>query len=218
MKYFIEIRDFLYYNRKKISLFVIVIIVVIVSFFSIFNDKYSSNEDLSYFDNIEIEENSTDNNEIDSSNLKEAFYFIDIKGSVKNPGVYQVSPDKRVIDIISIAGGLLPDSDTSNISMSQKIEDEMVILIPSINEKNKNENSSTSNNLSIISKDTDNIVSINSATLDDLMTIKGIGKVKAEAIIEYRKEFGPFKSIEDIKNVSGIGSSTFEKIKDYIKL
>ena len=94
----------------------------------------------------------------------------------------------------------------------------MVIFIPFKNKDNNNVINEVTNNEVSYSQVSDDKVSINDASLSELMTINGIGEVKAKSIVEYRNNNGRFKSIEDIKNVSGIGNSTFEKIKNYIKL
>ena len=131
-----------------------------------------------------------------------------------------------------MAEGLKEEGDVSTINLSQKIFDEMVIIIPSKTDIKDKENNSTNNlinntpninintqtNNNINNKNQDSKISINTADLSLLMTIKGIGEVKAKAIIEYRNKNGLFNKIEDITNVKGIGSSTFEKIKDYIKV
>lgn len=155
--------------------------------------------------------------------------YIDIKGSVKKPGVYEFNDNDRVMDAINLAGGLKKDANTSNINLSKKLESEMVIYVYS-NEEIKN----SKNNLScdatcsteiievnncIEKTDTKNkssLVNINTATIEDLQTLDGIGESKAKSIINYRNEFGNFNSIEDIKNVSGIGDSLFVQIKDKI--
>ena len=133
------------------------------------------------------------------------------------------------MDAINLAGGLKKDANTSNINLSKKLESEMVIYVYS-NEEIKN----SKNNLScdatcsteiievnncIEKTDTKNkssLVNINTATIEELQTLDGIGESKAKSIINHRNEFGNFNSIEDIKNVSGIGDSLFVQIKDKI--
>ena len=115
----------------------------------------------------------------------------------------------RVKDVIELAGGLTSDSDTSNINLAKIIEDEMVININSVNDNSGNNYSMNSNNLS-------DLININTASLEQLMTLSGIGESKARSIISYRKENGNFNEIEDITKVSGIGQALYEKIKDYI--
>ena len=168
--------------------------------------------------------------------------FVDIKGAVNAPGVYELDEGKRVIDAINLAGGFTDKADTININLSKKLTDEMFIVIYTkqeiYNYKKNNETSNIKcasfeyicpdvNNDACIKKDTkikdskkelNNKISINSASKEELMTLNGIGESKADAIINYRNENGLFKTIEDLKNVSGVGNSVFEKIKNNITL
>lgn len=146
-------------------------------------------------------------------------YYVDVKGEVKNPGVYKIEKGKRVFDAIKLAGGVLKDGDTSLINLSMKVIDEMVIYV-----RNKKEvdlcNDIILNDAEISSDSSDKVeskkININTADKTTLLSIPSIGSVKAEAIIEYRNKNGNFKKIEDIKNVSGIGDAVFQEIKDYI--
>ncbi len=165
--------------------------------------------------------------------------MVDIKGAVVNPGVYELKNGSRVIDVINMAGGLNKNADTSIINLSKKVEDEMAITIytkeeikkseivcepcecPEISSActNVQESTSTStktNDAKKEEKTTSKKISINTASLEELTTLDGIGDAKAKAIIGYRKTNGTFKKIEEIKNVSGIGDAIFEKIKDKI--
>lgn len=211
-----SIKDFLYYNRYKI-----IGIVGVLFFFFYFKD-YLLNMDQNETEKIvEIEE-------INKEEIKEEKVTVDIKGAVLNPGIYTLDNSKRVFDAITIAGGLLDNSDTENINMSLKLTDEMVIIVPFKEEKQNSvgdkEHLNNSNNIEndakvSNSKNTNNEkLSINKASKEDLMTLKGIGETKALAIINYRKEHGNFKSISELQNVKGIGKSIFEKIKDNIEL
>ena len=163
--------------------------------------------------------------------------LVDVKGEVNTPGVYELTVSNTVMDAINKAGGLTKISDTSNINLSKKLEDEMVIIVYSKSEIEKmNEEEKIEcppcNNACITEEDekakldeeneTKNIqtgkVNINTADIETLQTLTGIGEVKAQAIIDYRNKNGGFKRLEDIKNVSGIGDSVYEKIKDNITL
>lgn len=163
-------------------------------------------------------------------------FKVDIKGEIINPGIYSLSSSSRVIDVIEKAGGLTQNANTTVINLSKKIIDEMVIIIYS-NEQVQNfsktkeveqqvqqyciqpDNNALKNDACITeSTNTSSKVSINNATLEQLQTLPGIGASKAQDIINYRTEHGQFKSIEDLKNISGIGDSVFAKIKDYITL
>lgn len=124
---------------------------------------------------------------------------IEIKGEVNRAGIYSINSDARVNDVIILANGFTNNADTSKVNLAEKVEDGMVIIIPSI----KKEKS-------------DGKININEATANELMMIDGIGESKAENIINYRNEKGMFYKIDDIKNVNGISDALFEKIKDKI--
>jgi len=147
--------------------------------------------------------------------------FVDIKGAVMYPGVYELQPDKRIIDAVQLAGGYTQDADTQLINHAQKVEDEMVIYIP---QKGEKLDEITSSILKMPTSGTsqgdngikDQKVNLNKADEAMLTTLSGIGPLKAQSIISYREENGGFKTIEDLKKVSGIGDKTYEKLKDFI--
>lgn len=165
-------------------------------------------------------------------------YTVDIKGAINNPGVYQLDSNLTVYDAIKKAGGLTKDADTSIINLAKKITDEMVIIIYTKEEvKNSNIvdtvikivekecvcpniqndgclNDDINNNIS--NKEEKELININTATIEELETISGIGESKARSIIEYRQKNGLFEKTEDVMNVEGIGESLYEKIKIYI--
>lgn len=161
--------------------------------------------------------------------------FVDIKGAVKNPGVYEVSSNSRIIDVIKKAGNLKKNADTSIINLSKKVKDEMYIIIYTKEElSDYKEKIIPSSKIvkeveeKIICPDTDNDgcinnssssykININNASLSELSSLTGIGEGKAKKIIEYREK-NKFENIEDIKNVPGIGNSLYEKIKDNIEI
>lgn len=165
--------------------------------------------------------------------------FVDIKGEVVNPGVYSIKENSRIIDVVNLAGGLTDKADTSANNMSKLLKDEMVIIIYSkdeilnykkvkeeeskvFDECNNNEKNITNDSCYNVDngiKNNDNnnkLININEASVDELMLVTGIGKSKAEKIVEYRNKNGRFEKLEDIMNVSGIGEALFEKIKEYI--
>ena len=173
----------------------------------------------------------------EKTSTSEILFKVDIKGQVTNPGIYSLKEGSRVIDVIEASGGLTENANTTVINLSKKIEDEMVIIIYSNEEVNnfsktkevekqviekcikKDENSLQNDaciNQSNEQSNTDNnLININTATQEELMTLSGIGESKAKDIITYRSE-NAFTSIEDIKNVPGIGESLFAKIKENI--
>jgi competence protein ComEA len=140
------------------------------------------------------------------SNVNKDKLFIDIKGEIKNPNVYEVDSNIRVYDLIKLAGGLTDNADTSQINLAAKIQNGQMIVIP-------NKNSQISNS-QLGSKD--NKVNINFATLEQLMEIPGIGESKAKLIIDYRNKNGSFTKIDDLSKISGFGQKTIEKLEEYI--
>ena len=167
-----------------------------------------------------------------SEEVVETEIFIDIKGSVANPGVYKLPSNSRVTDAIKAAGGLLEEANTRFINLSKQLYDGDVIVVysdkeikdaqkkeviyvetPCVCEEVKNDAcyKETSETTTVTGK-----VNINSASESELSTLTGIGSAKAKAIIDYRNKNGKFKSIEDIKNVSGISESIYAKIKENI--
>src|SRR5699024_2138826 len=159
----------------------------------------------------EESEASTDKEEQIAESLKEI--IVDIKGQVKVPGVYHMEEGSRIIDVIEKAGGLLDESETTAVNFAQLLSDQMVIYVPKIGENPPIEstNAQESSEEGKISR-----ININEADKEALMTLNGIGDSKAENILTYREENGLFKSIEEIKNVSGIGEATFNNLKDSI--
>src|SRR5699024_3531433 len=115
-------------------------------------------------------------------------------------------PDKRVDDVLELAGGLTSKANPLSVNRAEKVYDEMVIIIPGEGEEGEITGSSG----------TSNKVRLNNATAQELESLNGIGPAKAEAIIQYREENGPFKEVEDLLEISGIGEKTLESFKDDI--
>ena len=142
----------------------------------------------------------------------EAVIFVDIKGAVKKPGVYQMKAGVRVKDAIDAAGGLTAEADSQKVNLAQRVEDQMVIVVPKVGEE------AEAIPAGVTSKETskEGKVNINTATVEELKTLKGVGEKKAEAIIEYRKKNGSFKTKEDLMKVRGIGKKLFESFQERI--
>lgn len=229
-----------YLEKYKI---IIILVVLMLSLISAIIYTIIKNKEV----NEEIIEPLEVKDVVDEVKVEEKI-MVDIKGFVKNPGVYEMDSGSRVIDVIEKSGGLIENANTEYINLSKKIIDEMIIIIYSNNqvEKFKEEEKEVIyieyecicpdnlNESCITEEDTvntngvkeenetndneKNLVSINTGTLEELMTLSGIGESKAKAIIQYREDNGEFKNLEDIMNVSGIGESAYSKIKDNIKL
>lgn len=145
---------------------------------------------------------------------------VHVAGAVKNPGVYILEEGQRVKDAIDIAGGPLPEADLLRLNLAQKIHDEDKLYVPKIGEtpeQSEQENDLYGATVGISSKN-DGKVNINTADETELTKLPGIGPATAQKIIDYRTTNGSFKSIEDIKKVSGIGDKKFEQLKDKIKV
>lgn len=137
-------------------------------------------------------------------------WIVDVKGEVQNPGVYEVESDLRINEVIKQAGGFTENANQNGLNLAQKIEDEMIIYVPHLNEDEE------PFLLASQPGGKESKVSLNKASMEQLQTLPGIGAVKAQAIIEYRAQQGAFKSVEDLLKVSGIGSRTLESIRDLI--
>ena len=195
-------------NVKSIILAFVCSLVLIIGALFYFNQNKTEDYSGVSFSNIS---NETNNKDEKAEKRHDEKIFVDVKGAVKHPGVFETTKDKRVKDLIEEAGGLLDDADTSTLNLSQKVKDQMVIYVLKHGEKPKQISDSSS------SSNTD-VININTANKEQLMKISGVGKTKAEAIIAHREKNGDFKKKEDITKVRGIGKSTFEKIKDKIEV
>ena len=202
-------------DNKKILIILLIITLLIGGLIYFFRLDNKDNEDITYIETTTklVEETKTNN-------------YVDVKGSVKKPGVYEFKENDRVIDAIKLAGGLTKNADTSNINLSKKLKSEMVIVINTKSELKNNNNLTCDavctrevievNNCIETENKTNNKININTADINKLTELDGIGESKAKTIIEYRTTNGLFKNIEDIKNISGIGESLYNKIKDKI--
>ena len=156
-----------------------------------------------------------------------AYFYVDIKGAVENPGVFEFSYGKRVIDAIEKAGGLRTDGVTSNINLSQRLTSEMVVYVftkAQIEEGNHSIDCQTVCENKVLNinncypENNSDLININTAEVSQLITLTGIGESRALAIIEFRRQNGPFNRIEDIMRVSGIGESIFNNIRERITI
>lgn len=244
------------HKYKYVCMLLFLIFIILIIILSILC-KNKNTKVIKINDSVESELIKTEEIVVEHENNKEGKY-VDIKGMVAAPGVYEINDNERVSDLIKKAGGLIEGANTNCINLSKKLEDEMVIIIYSnqeilnykqnkdsnyediivecicpdksndacidddkiengiVAENNKNDNVSEEIKNDTIKDDKTTKVSINKASLLELMEIPGIGEAKAKSIIAYRTDEKTFTTIDDIKNVSGIGDSLFEKIKDYI--
>lgn len=226
---------------KKYYLYIILILVIIFLAISIILVVMLDQKETVQVPEVKLEQLEETKEQVKTKETVK----IDIKGNIANPGVYELEQGTRVIDAINIAGGLLENSNTDLINLSQILTDEMIIIIytndqiekyrqdskqieyvyvevekcpDQINDAciNKQENNPSKEDNS--KKENNSLININEASTSELMTLSGIGESKAKDIIEYRETNGKFKTTQDITNVKGIGTSIFEKIKDFITI
>ncbi|ASN05170.1 helix-hairpin-helix domain-containing protein [Virgibacillus necropolis] len=190
-------------NLAKKNLFFIVIGIAAVLFLFVFNDKPE-------------QENTVDVKPIEAASIKEPATvqettdaYVDVKGEVKSPGVYEVSVGSRVEDVITLAGGFTEKANQSVINLAQKVHDEMIILVPKAGELVDVKTEGSTNSTKI---------NLNYAKQEEIEQLNGIGPSKAQAIIQYREENGLFQTMEDVLNVPGIGEKTLENMKESIQI
>ena len=162
---------------------------------------------------------SEQNTKTEDVSLKDKFIVVEIKGEVKKPDVYTLNEDSIVKDLIDKAGGITENADLSNINRAKKLQNHEEVYIANINETTPNSpNANIAVNSNKTQASSSEMININSATIEELKKLNGVGDGKAKSIIEYREQNGGFKSIEDLKNVKGFGGKMFEKIKDQIEV
>lgn len=211
---------------KVIGSVILAIIIIVVMFVKYSlggrNDLKSSSEDIFIDDEIkdksyDLPSNvSNDSNSLSQSisNFKEI--VVEIKGEVKNPNIYKLNENSIIEDLINKAGGLTEFADISKINRAEKLQDHIAIVIP--NKNDPNSQNTISSSVSASSTQGNSLVNLNTATDTELQSLPGVGPSKAKSIIEYREKNGGFKSIDEIKNIKGIGESSFEKLKDKITI
>lgn len=153
--------------------------------------------------------------EVEDKTTISTVIYVDVKGEVHHPGVYQMKAENRVKDLIEAAGGFTPLADDQKLNLAQLLEDQMVIVVP---KKGEEVNSELAQAPTSQKKEVgkEGKVNINTATVEELKTLKGIGEKKAEAIIEYRKQNGSFKNKEELMKVRGIGKKLYESFQERV--
>lgn len=211
-------------NKQKNIVIIVGITVTILVMYFIYQ-KLGKNDVIQTDDEILIMQNITkDGNISDTENEEEERIFVHIAGAVNLPGIVELKQGERVKDAINKAGGLTEKADISKVNLAFVLEDGVKIVIPEKGEANEENNLILDNSIGdekILQEDSKSEnktlkININKATQSELEELSGVGPSLASKIIEYRNNKGKFSSIEDIKNVSGIGENKYEAIKDYI--
>ena len=139
---------------------------------------------------------------------------VDVKGAVKQPGIYHLPPDARVYEAIAAAGGTTDEADETQLNLADFLTDGMAVIVPAKGDDPNERLSMTGGAAGGSGGGTSGKVNVNRATEEELQTLTGIGPAKAAAIIRDREENGPFKSVDDLTRVSGIGEKTLDKLRD----
>lgn len=211
-------------DKKKVLIIVVIGIILIcggVIYFFVGNNNEEG------YINVDEEFQNSIENEIKNEIVEEVKQIVvHVSGQVANKGVISLNEGSRLIDAINAAGGTTENADLSKVNLAYVLEDALKIYIPSVNDKDNCEyitknsgdteiiTSGSGNNTN--KKEENTMININTANEDELEKLQGIGSSIASRIVAYRKENGKFSSIEDIKNVTGIGENKFNNIKNNI--
>lgn len=213
-------------TKQKRIIAIVGILVAIGIIYYIYHGM-GTNEEINLEEDILVASNTSNNENSSAPNLEdteEEILVIHVTGAVKNPGIVKLKEGSRIEDAIEAAGGLTENADITEVNLAYILEDGIKLRIPSASDEEiTEEDILIENNGENIIEDTTNgtgssngMVNINKASQTELETLPGIGPSLAGKIIEYREQNGKFGSIEDIKNVSGIGDSKYESLKDFI--
>ena len=199
----------------KIEIWIVVAICAILYYFV-------SNHTTEYYENNLID-NEVVQSTVSEQTVEEVSTIkVYVTGEVNLPGVIELEEGARIQDAVEGAGGITKEANLRDINLAYEVSDGEKIYIPNISgqtEENENhEQSYASSSESKSGNNSNGKVNINKATVNELTNIPGIGASTAQKIISYRDENGKFKNVEDIKNISGIGNSKYENIKDYIAI
>ena len=204
-------------KNRNFTIVIVATVLIIISL-NIYKDNKSKVFMDEYMEGIFVEESDMQVSKTGDTDIfleePKRIIHVEIKGEVEKPDVYKVEEGSIVKDLIDKAGGLTEKANIENINRAKKISDNELIIIP--NDSNVDEVSGS--NFANTAEEESGKININTADLSKLKEIPGVGDVKAKSIIDYREKNGGFKSIEDMKNIDGIGDKTFEKIKDSITI
>lgn len=212
-----------------------IIIFVLILLFSIYKVIDSKNLDIkdnvyivsqsdvhekeSISNNISDENDNQEKEKIKIENINKKTITVFISGEVKNPGVVTIDAEKRLSDAVNELGGTTENADLNKVNLAMKLKDESHYIIPKIDDNLESYNNETfENDIENDLNNKNNLININTASIQELDTLPGIGEATANKIVNYREEKGKFNSIEEIKNVNGIGDKKYEELKTLISI
>lgn len=189
---------------KKSSFFIVIALVIFLFLFLTRDDDIGQS-------NMELNAVSSSENTMEENQQEQisTIAVVDVKGAIRKPGVYEMDMESRVNDVIQMAGGFSENANQTQVNLAQKVQDEMIIVVPT-----EGEEVQTSGEMG----GGTGAIRINYATQEEIETLNGIGPSKAQAIIQYRDEHGLFRTVEDLLEVSGIGEKTLENLRDDIQV
>lgn len=198
-------------NQKQILIIVGTIVTVLVGIVFLMYQKGANEEEL-LWETVESTVASVTES-IDSAQ-EDSVILVDIKGEIKQPGVYELAYDARLNELILLAGGFTENAEVRQLNLAERLSDQQMIYVPNQDELTFSIDQLIEEEVDMAQSSTK--VNINTADITELQQLPGVGPSKAQAIIAYREENGLFKSIEGLLEVSGFGEKTFEKLKDSI--
>ncbi|GAA0101219.1 helix-hairpin-helix domain-containing protein [Paraclostridium bifermentans] len=228
--------------KQKKNFIIIIVIIAISSVFLIKNNKFIEKNDSYVVSGAESEKSNLENNDIEKNDNNQGDFSkieniedvktvdknenmtkkisIYISGAVNSPGVVELKSNERLMEGVKLCDGLTDEADTNRINLAMKVKDEGHYIIPKEGEEialnDSNENVENNNNDNNSGEGESKKININNASKEELDSLPGVGEVTAQKILDYRDENKEFKSIDEIKNVKGIGENKFNDLKDYI--
>ena len=205
-------------NKKKIYIFLLILFICPISLFV--KDKLSSKEEVYVLtdENNTLEDNQSSNEEIEElkkeDNIDNKEITVYISGEVKKAGIVILKSGDRLATAVEKLGGTTNKADLNKVNLAMKVEDEQHYIIPKIGEEVSEESVEVTNKE--VSSQESSKININTATIEELDTLPGVGEATANKIVNHRSENGEFKTVEEINNVNGIGDKKFENIKELI--
>jgi len=197
-------------KKEQIAILVVVLFIIsLLGFHFIDGNLLKQNKNIGLINDI------IDEGDIEDPGEDNQIIMVHISGEVYNPGLIKLFSGDRVVDAVELAGGLKKEADLDRINLAKKLEDEEKIYIPKIGEEINKSELIASTEMPSSNDNTSNKININTCSISELESLPGIGQVIAGRIVEYRKS-DSFKTIDDLKNVSGIGDKKFEGLKDFI--
>jgi len=195
------------YKKITVPIFILIIICI---YLVVYKSTYLKEDQDSLITTEDLIDPEVMNESIPDTEIVMEEIYVDVKGAVVKEGVYVMAQGLRVKDVIDRAGGFLATADSNKVNLAARLMDEMVIYIPEVGEEGIDMTDSINN------KNTEGKININTASLEELQSLTGVGPSKAEGIISYREENGPFQKPEDLLNVSGIGNKTLDKFIEQV--